>query len=233
MRKKAVLFDLDDTLYDFSSIEEFGLKESYQKLLGFGCKISYEEFIKIYLEGKEDIKEALQGTASAHDRILFFQRLVEKIYGKTEPEIALELFNSFWEIIFQKMKPFDDSLSVLKSIQDAGLRIALVSDHTTDIQLRKIDVLGFSDYFNFIATSEEAGKDKPNREIFELALHKLSLKPEDVVMVGDIPERDIAGAKRAGIESILYNTTNKPIHNKEEEPDHKITKLEEILKIVQ
>ena len=69
-------------------------------------------------------------------------------------------------------------------------------------QSMKIQKMNLTHLIDFLITSEEAGKEKPNIEIFNLALLKMKLKPNDVIMIGDSYKKDIIGAKNAGIESI-------------------------------
>ena len=67
------------------------------------------------------------------------------------------------------------------------------------MKLEKMNTLGL---INFLATSEEAGREKPHIEIFNLALSKMKLKANDVIMIGDSYKKDILGARNAGIESV-------------------------------
>ena len=85
-------------------------------------------------------------------------------------------------------------------------KIAIITDLTTEIQLKKIIKLGISKYVSFIITSEEIGKDKPDPEIFHYALDRLNCKPKEAIMVGDDIRRDIISAKRLGIK--VYKSFN-------------------------
>ena len=87
---------------------------------------------------------------------------------------------------------------------------------------------------------DDSGHKKPSSIPFKLALEKLNLKAEEILYVGDWPERDIAGAKSVGLKTCLatyrkihpMDDLNKGKLPKELEPDFKIKKFEEILKIV-
>ena len=57
-------------------------------------------------------------------------------------------------------------------------------------------------------TSEEAGKEKPDKKMFTLAMEKLNLFPEQIIMIGDSFQKDVKGAEAVGIHSILYNQKN-------------------------
>ena len=90
MIKKAVLFDLDDTLYEYDSVHKKSLKEVY-KVLKKHIKISHNKFIRLFNLSKAEIHRELSGTASSHNRVLYFQRLIEKTHQTIEPEIIIKL----------------------------------------------------------------------------------------------------------------------------------------------
>ncbi|MEK7172684.1 MAG: HAD family hydrolase, partial [Patescibacteria group bacterium] len=89
-----------------------------------------------------------------------------------------------------------------------GIIICLITDLTAKVQFEKIKFLKIDNYINFIVSSEEAGVDKPGVAIFKLALEKIRLLPEQVMMIGDSYERDIAGAKKLGLKTFLVEVVN-------------------------
>ena len=90
---------------------------------------------------------------------------------------------------------------------DPQFRLAIVSNF--DGRLRVIlERLGISKYFGHIFVSSEIGADKPDPEIFRRALKFLNLRPENVLHVGDDPERDWRAAAAAGL-SIFKLDRNK------------------------
>lgn len=62
-----------------------------------------------------------------------------------------------------------------------------------------------NEYFDTIIISEEVGFSKPDKRIFELALKKLNVQPENTLFVGDDLEKDIAGCQNANIKGIWFN----------------------------
>ena len=90
---------------------------------------------------------------------------------------------------------------------DPQFQLAIVSNF--DGRLRVIlERLGISKYFGHIFVSSEIGADKPDPEIFRRALKFLNLRPENVLHVGDDPERDWHAAAAAGL-SIFKLDRNK------------------------
>ena len=77
MNIKAILFDLDDTLYDRKGRHPKALRTVYYEF-NKHHKIAYRNFLKLYTSSKQKIHQALSGTASSHNRMLYFQRVIEE-----------------------------------------------------------------------------------------------------------------------------------------------------------
>ena len=73
---------------------------------------------------------------------------------------------------------------------------------TAQIQFRKLVYFGLDELFDYVVTSEEAGRDKPDRKPFEVALEKLDINPENIWMIGDNPNSDMLGAGKMGMVKI-------------------------------
>ena len=73
---KAVIFDLDNTLYDYDAVNERAI-EAAGKWLCAEAQIAYEEFLKAFQKGREQTKKALRNCAAQHNRIIYFQKASE------------------------------------------------------------------------------------------------------------------------------------------------------------
>ena len=78
------------------------------------------------------------------------------------------------------------------------------------IQMRKIRQLGLAERVDFLVTSEEAGRDKPDAAIFRLALYKAGCAASEALMVGDNFAHDISGAHRVGITGLWLHVHGEP-----------------------
>ena len=198
---RGVLFDLDDTLYGYEPCNEAALEaicERFSHELG----LSPRGFRDLHDEVRQDLADRLRGQAASHNRMLFFKLMVERASGRSKPVLALELFALYWDVFFERMQPAPAAHEVLEELA-AAYPLALVSNNTTDIQIRKIRRLGFAPYFTAIVTSEEVGAEKPAVPPFQAALDALELDASQVVMVGDDPETDLRGARALEIRTVL------------------------------
>ena len=203
MKAKAVLFDLDDTLYEYAPCNRHGLAAA-REVLGGAFEIPAQEFHALHDEVRGQLARELRGQAASHNRALFFKRMVEAISGGPHPgsgDLVRRMYGRYWEAFYERMQPQADAPEVLAALKTSG-PLVLVSNHTALPQLGKIAALGFDGLFDAVVTSEEAGVEKPAARIFEVALERAGTGREEAVMIGDDPETDIAGAAAFGMRTI-------------------------------
>jgi len=199
---KGVIFDIDGTLYSYLANDKVAVKnlcEFAEKNLS----VDKEEFLKAYGEGRRIVKERLTDGGSRHSRVLFFQTTLE-LLGKNSFLYIREMYECYWSNFLNGMKPFDGAAEFIRKLKEHGIKIALCTDMTAQIQYRKINQLGLRDYIDFMVSSEETGLEKPAPIMFELALKKLNVDASDAAYFGDTLDRDIKGAANLGITPFWY-----------------------------
>lgn len=124
------------------------------------------------------------------------------------PEQAEVLAPAIYQRMAAEYKPQDwvppDVASTLRSLCEAGLRLAVVSNRNQPCQ-EELARLGLSNYLEFSLTSGEVNSWKPDPVIFVHALQRLELQPQQAVYVGDNYYADVVGANRAGLQPILID----------------------------
>jgi putative hydrolase of the HAD superfamily len=168
--KKAVLFDLDNTLYNYDECNKIAMDQVY-KVFKKESDIERDDFEHLFADAKAEVKRTLIGTAASHSRVLYFQRLTEKVHNTVTPEQIFELYNAYWDTLISNAKLFDGVIEFLEELKSKGIKVIIVTNLTAFIQMRKIIHLGISDYVDYLVTSEEAGFDKPHPAPYLLALH--------------------------------------------------------------
>jgi putative hydrolase of the HAD superfamily len=91
---------------------------------------------------------------------------------------------TYWNTFLENMKLYEASKSFLEKIKKLSIPSCIVIDLTTQIQMKKLIKLGLDSYINYLVTSEEAGVEKPDSKIFELALIHISLKNKLDTIIG-------------------------------------------------
>jgi putative hydrolase of the HAD superfamily len=103
---------------------------------------------------------------------------------------------------------FDDVIPALSALRDAGARLAIVSNWDSGLPAL-LERLGLASWFDAIVVSHLEGMEKPRPELFLRAVMRLGGRPGEALHVGDVPELDAAGAKAAGISSVIVDRRNR------------------------
>ena len=207
---KGVIFDIDGTLYSYADNDKIATKflcEFAEKNLG----VDEETFLKTYGEGRRIVKERLTDGGARHSRVLFLQTTLE-LLGKNPFHYIKGMYDCYWDNFLAGMKPFEGVVEFIRKLKLHGIKTAICTDMTAQIQYRKINRLGLCEYMDFMVSSEETGLEKPSPVMFNLALKKLGVKAEEAVYFGDSLERDIEGAANVGIKPFWY-IANKNVGN--------------------
>lgn len=200
---KAVIFDLDDTLYAYEPLD----REAGKRVQDFTCQrlgISEETYQKAYQFGRTETKKQLGDVGASHNRLLYFQKTLEYLKIKPIP-MSLQMYEIYWGTFIDQMQLYPEARELINKLHEKGIVIVICTDLTSHIQHRKIKALGLSDDISYLVTSEEAGKEKPAPEMFELCLRKLGLPANEVCYIGDSYKKDIEGAKACGMEAVWFH----------------------------
>ena len=203
---KAVLFDLDDTLYD----HRFSSRKGLERLKNnFECfrEIPLDELEKEHLKLLNEIhlSKVLAGLCTIEEaREERYRRLFSKYGVKADTQLIEEARLLYSTAYRGNQRAVPGAIELLQRLK-TNFKIAVISNNFGVEQKSKIDVCGFGKYLDAVVTSAEVGFTKPSPEIFLLALEKLKCSPDEAVMIGDSWESDIIGARNAGIRAIWFN----------------------------
>lgn len=200
---KAVIFDLDNTLYAYDPLDREAIRR-VREYVCKECRITDGRFEEAYLYGREETKRLLGDVAASHNRMLYFQHTLE--YLRTYSiSMSLHMYDLYWGTFLERMKLRDGVREFLDRMHELEIRVMICTDLTAHIQHRKIEALGIARDLYGLVSSEEAGREKPSREIFELCLKKLQLSAGEVFFMGDSMERDVEGAGNAGMQAVWFD----------------------------
>lgn len=200
---KGIIFDLDDTLYDYTGLNR-GAVEALCQATCVKLGIDRVRFFEAFDFGRNKTKERLGDTAASHNRLFYIERMLEYL-NKKPITGALELYEVYWQYILNRMQLFDGAMALFKKLEKEGIKIGICTDLTAMIQYRKLEKLDIDKYICSIVTSEEAGVEKPDKKIFELIQLKMQLNERELMFVGDSYQKDIVGALKAGFSAVWFN----------------------------
>ena len=199
---KAVVFDLDDTLYGYEALDREA-RDRVKELVCGELKIAAEVYEEAYAYGRSETKRQLADMAASHNRLLYCQKTLEYL-GVNPMPFSLRMYEAYWGTFLEKMRLFDGVREFVDRMREQGITMMICTDLTAHIQHRKIEALGLVEDIKYLVTSEEAGREKPAPEMFALCLEKLKKRPEEVCCIGDSLERDVKAALAAGMQAVQF-----------------------------
>jgi len=136
---------------------------------------------------------------------------------------------------FVNRVPREELREVLDSLKGRNLRMGIISNVLSRNQVsHDLSRYGVTEYFDTVVLSAVFGKRKPHPEIFLEACRKASVKPENVLFIGNSPSKDINGAKGAGMGwTVLIEYEFTPGHDTGFDPDYRISNLRELIPVVE
>lgn len=204
MTYDVLLFDLDDTLLDFAETEKNAFSNSF---LAAGLPNALNDYRPSYRAISKTLWDDLE-----QGHITLAQLQVERFKQLFQAH-ALDLDPvSFGRVYLENLgKEVHIINGVTKMLaRCANYRLAVVTNGFKDVQRARIDRSALHNTFEAIITSEEAGYDKPQKEIFNYTFEKLKIADKSrVLMIGDSLSSDIRGGNLYGIDTCWFNPQRK------------------------
>ena len=231
MKYKAALFDLDDTLIRSRRLYDKALRYS-SAFLASKYSLDVEEFFQLALEKYSLVSKNFPSVHTRHSRILLFRLALDEAVGKYDVSLLPEAEDMFWNYFISNISLFPGVEETLSKLKISGVKIAIVSDGSLALRIRKVKAAGLLQYCDEVIASEEVIFEKPFSAIFTLTLSKLDVDGSDAVMIGNNLKNDIRGAQLVGIRAGLFEP---PVEANVEEkdptiiPDFVITEMPQLL----
>jgi len=219
---KAIAFDLDQTLIDFMRMKQVACEAAASAMINAGLKVDEKRLIK-------EIYKVYDKKGYEYQKV--FQDAIKKLTGKVDKGVLASGIVAYRRVKENMLFPYADVKPTLKKLKEK-YRLAIVSDAPALQPWLRLAAMDLLDYFDVVVTFEEAKHQKPHKRPFQLLLKRLGLKPEEVVFVGDWPEKDIIGAKRAGMVAVLAEYGRIGSKKIKIKPDYRIKKFSDMLTIV-
>jgi HAD superfamily hydrolase (TIGR01549 family) len=207
---RAVLFDLDDTLFDHSHAARQALvavRESHPALAAVDAAALEQRHAEILdalhlrvLAGEIGLDEA---------RLERFRRLIEGAGLTADDAMVQHAAASYRTRYMESWQEVRGATLLLRALRTRA-RVGVVSNNLTREQQDKLQFCGFVPHLDAIVISEEAGVSKPDPAIFAIALRRVGVAADEAVMIGDAWRADVSGARAAGLRAIWFNRLGKP-----------------------
>ena len=211
----AVLFDMDNTLFDFVEAKIAACSE-VNRILGLDRAMDLlRYFIRRDGWGFEhwnNIRDFM------HDNGVYSDELYARCCQVYEEEKIRDL------------APYPGITSTLLSLKEMGLSLSVVTDAHLENAVSRLERTGLFGIFDQVIAADLTGAHKPDPKVFQYALERLGCPPSEVLMVGDSLRRDIGPAKRMGMMTAYARYGDRNFHeDREEEADVVLRDIRELL----
>ncbi|MCU0638389.1 MAG: HAD-IA family hydrolase [Candidatus Krumholzibacteria bacterium] len=191
---KLIIFDLDNTLTDFIGMKEDSIDAAVTAMIDAGLDFSAEkirsEIFRIYDEEGIEYQKV-------------FNRLLVDLVGAVDYRIMAAGIVSYRKAREAALVLYPHVNRTLLALIKKGLKLAVISDAPRQEAWMRLCYLQLQHLFDTVVAFEDSGEHKPSPVPFRMVLDQLGMKPEEALMVGDWPERDIAGASELGIRTVF------------------------------
>lgn len=220
---KLVIFDLDNTLVDFSKMKRMAVANAVDAMIDAGLSIPKEEMLeKIFhvykREGIEDQK--------------VFDKTLEEEFGIVDYKILAAGIVGYKKAKELALSPYPHATMVLTKLARTGIHLAIVSDAPRLQAWTRITSLGLQHAFDYVVAFEDTGERKPSPKPFMKAMDHFKISPRETLMIGDWAERDIVGAKNLGI-CTAFARYGDEFNTKDSGADYELKDISQILDIVE
>lgn len=211
---RAIFFDLGDTLWHFPAMPPVDVvrgetvRRIRRTLAAWGCDMNGERGMigrDIRVAVEEETSRAFHGDCVDPGYPEICRRVAGRHGIELTPEQGAELWEA-WNLggAFLGRTLFADTLPTLRELRERGYRLAAVTNrgYSGPRFHEEMRDLGLADVFEATVISCEIGYMKPHPRIYQYALERLGLEPQEVAMVGDNLRADVEGAQTLGMVAV-------------------------------
>lgn len=228
----ALLFDLDDTLFDLSTPQFLAMKKIYKGKLP---PLTNEHFMAFRKYSDERFIESQKGLISMEEMYIYRIRMTLSDLGISTSDKDALLFQEAY-LTYQKQITLTPAIEqMLQFLNSRHVLIGLITNGSKEHQMDKVRALHLLNYIpkNHMFFSGELNCAKPDPKIFTHVANILNLQNEVKYYIGDTFENDIVASKKASFHAIWYNRRHYSIRNAPVMPDDTVYSDEELSILVQ
>jgi len=222
----AILFDIDDTLFNSTLMSQTARMNAIRALREAGLEIKRQEVFNHLLK----IVKKYGSNYPNH-----FDRLLEELGFESHPKLIAAAVVAYHKTKTTLLHPFPDVVLTLLTLMK-NYRIGIISDGIKEKQWEKLIYLGLQHFFEIVVINEDPKSWKPSDKGFKRAMKKLDLEdPTRIMYIGNKIETDILGANRMKMVSVLFDPeriVNIDQLSNDQKPNYIIKRISKIIDIV-
>lgn len=191
---KVVIFDLDNTLTDFMRMKESAVDAAVDAMIDAGLRMSPEDL-------KKKIYEVYDVKGIEFQSV--FDQVLEELLGSVDHKVLAAGVVAYRRAKEAALVLYPHVRVTLTELVKRGIRLAVISDAPRKEGWLRLCYLQLHHMFDMVLTFDDTGERKPSPVPFQQVLQHFKIEPNQAIMVGDWPERDIEGATQVGINTVF------------------------------
>ncbi len=190
---RAVIFDLDNTLTDFMRMKKVSVEAAIEEMIDAGLPMTADDARKRLFE--------IYDREGIEDQRVFDKFLKEEL-GEIDPMIHTAAIIGYRRGREYTLVLYPHVKRTLLELARRGLKLVILSDAPRYQAWSRLCYLQLQHFFDHVITFEDTRVRKPDPAPFMRAIELLQMRPDEVLMVGDWPERDMVGGTGVGIKTV-------------------------------
>jgi putative hydrolase of the HAD superfamily len=238
---RAVAFDVNGTLVRI--LTDDGMEQIFRSIAHFltyqGIDLHRHQLRELYFGAMKAQQQASPEQYPEFDAVAIWASILQAhptAFTRTLPPGKLEQLPLFLAELYRgisrcRLRLYPHVREVLEVLRER-YPLAIVTDAQSSYARGELHKVGLLDYFDPIIVSGDHGYRKPDRRLFQLALDGMGVAAEHTLYVGNDLYRDIYGAHKAGLRTVMVESDQGTNTYLDYQPDHTITDLRDLLTIL-
>jgi len=225
MKYTTLLFDADNTLFDFDAAEAGSLRAVCASL---GVEMDRQTYNLYHHINKKCWADFEKGKLPQKEiQITRFSRFLDRLESEADP---IAVGNQYLEGLAKSKTLIEGTVEMLDKLKAMNLELVVITNGLKQVQRAHFKHTGLTDYFSEIIVSDEIGVSKPHKAFFDYTFEKIKQKDKSkVLIIGDGLASDIKGGMKYGVDTLWFNKRGIKLP-KGFKPTYTMSKLEEIFK---
>ncbi len=219
---KAVIFDLDNTLLDFVKMKDAAIGSAVDAMIEAGLTVKKQDAVQA-------IKDIYNMKGYEYQEV--FDDYLREHSGRVDYKLLASAIVAYRRAKEASLMLYPRVNVTLMTLAKMGLKLGVVSDAPSREAWMRLCYLNLHHLFDAVVTFDDTGTYKPAPEPFNKICNLLEVKPEEALMVGDWPEKDMVGARKVGMATAFarYGDT---LGVKESGADYDLSDIYQLVEIV-
>ncbi|WP_406242430.1 HAD family hydrolase [Tissierella carlieri] len=236
---KVIFFDMGNTLlhFHFGKTDEekdiIGIKHLTNFLKQYNRQVEFNDVKKHFFDEWQKVMPLRKINHTEYAVEDYLNGFLKKYDIELDLDMCIKALDIFYTEYRNNVRTEENIHHTLENIKQKGYRIGVISNSRLydEVMINCFKKVGLAKYIDVFTFSYYLKICKPQKQVFEIALDRMKVNPEDAIMVGDNLKSDIEPAQKLGLTGIWFNK-NLTLNDTDIKPDNEIFKLKELIDLL-